>query len=110
MTDGCAARAGNSDLEIGYSARNVNEWEVLASSISELQLVETSAEHVRRARQTQLLLAGQGLKGRSVPDLLIAAAAEAEQLTVLHYDKDFDLIAQVTGQQCQWVVSQGSIN
>ena len=110
MTDGCAARAGISDLEIGYSARNVNEWDVLASSISELQLVETSAEHVRRARQTQFLLAGQGLKGRSVADLLIAAAAEAEQLTVLHYDKDFDLIAQVTGQQCECVVTRGSIN
>lgn len=47
---------------------------------------------------------------RSIPDLLIAAAAEEERLTVLHYDKDFDLIAQVTGQQCQWVVTRGSIN
>lgn len=107
---GRAARASISDLELCYSAQNVNEWETLASSISELHLVETSAEHVRRARQTQRLLAEQGLHGRSVPDLLIAAAAEAEGLTVLHYDKDFDFIARVTDQQCQWVVERGSIN
>lgn len=107
---GRAARAGISDLEVGFSAKNVNEWEALASSISELLLVETSSEHVRRARQTQRLLAEQGLQGRSVPDLLIAATAEAEGLTVLHYDKDFDFIARVTGQQCEWVVKRGSIS
>ena len=107
---GRAARASISDLELGYSAQNVDEWETLASSISELHLVETSAEHVRRAGQTQRLLADRGLQGRSVPDLLVAAAAEAEGLIVLHYDKDFDFIARVTGQRCEWVVERGSIN
>jgi predicted nucleic acid-binding protein len=34
----------------------------------------------------------------SVPDLLIAAIAERAGLVVLHHDKDFDLIAQITGQ------------
>ncbi len=107
---GRAARAGISDLEIGFSARNVDEWETLAGSISELNLVETTADHVRRARQTQRLLAERGLRGRPVPDLLIAAAAEAEDLTVLHYDADFDLIASVTGQRCEWIVPRGSID
>ena len=107
---GRAARAGISDLEIGFSAQNVNEWDLLARSVGVMSLVETSAAHVRRARQTQRLLAEQHLTGRSIPDLLIAAAAEEERLTVLHYDKDFDLIAQVTGQPCEWVVNRGSIN
>ena len=107
---GRAARASISDLEIGFSARNANEWEMLANSLDELHLIETSADHVCRALQTQRLLAERGLKGRSIPDLLIAAAAEVEQLTVLHYDKDFDFIAKVTGQQCEWVVRQGSID
>ncbi len=107
---GRAARAGISDLEIGFSARNVDEWETLAGSISELNLVETTADHVRRARQTQRLLAERGLRGRPVPDLLIAAAAETEDLTVLHYDADFDLIASVTGQRCEWIVPRGSID
>lgn len=107
---GRAARAGISDLEVGFSARNVDEWDALASGLGELQLIETSAEHVRRARQTQRLLAQQGLRGRPVPDLLIAAAAEISQLTVLHYDSDFELIASVTGQRCEWVVPRGSID
>ncbi|WP_419916498.1 PIN domain nuclease [Candidatus Poriferisodalis sp.] len=107
---GHAARAGISDLEIGFSARNIDEWETLASGVGELHLIETSAEHMRRARQTQRLLAERGLRGRPIPDLLIAAAAEIEHLTVLHYDADFDLIASVTGQQCEWIVPRGSID
>lgn len=110
VTSGRAARAGISDLEIGFSARNGDEWDDLAHGVGELHLIETSAEHVRRARQTQRLLAQSGLRGRPIPDLLIAAAAETEQLTVLHYDSDFEVIATVTGQRCEWVVPRGSID
>jgi predicted nucleic acid-binding protein len=38
-----------------------------------------------------------------VPDLIIAATAELAGLTVLHRDKDFDLIASVTGQPAEWL-------
>ena len=34
----------------------------------------------------------------SIPDLIIAATAELTGLTVLHFDKDFDIIAGITGQ------------
>ena len=47
---------------------------------------------------------------RKVPDLLIAAAAEANGLTVLHYDADFDRISAVTGQRSEWVVPAGSVD
>ncbi len=107
---GRAARAGITDLEIGFSARNAQEWDKLSNSLSELGLVETTAEHMRRARQTQRLLAEQGLRGRKVPDLLIAAAAELDQLTLLHYDSDFDFIATATGQKCEWIVPRGSVD
>lgn len=49
-------------------------------------------------------------RGCKVPDLLIAAAAEAGDLRILHYDPDFDLIAAVTGQRCEWVVAAGSVD
>lgn len=107
---GHAARSGITDLEIGFSARNADEWDRLASSLSELRLVETTAEHMRRARQTQRLLAGQGLRGPDILNLLIAAVAELEQLTLLHYDSDFDFIATATGQKCEWVVPRGSVD
>ncbi len=107
---GRAARAGITDLEIGFSARNAQEWDKLANSLSELGLIETTAEHMRRARQMQRLLAEQGLQGRKIPDLLIAAAAELGQLTLLHYDSDFDFIATATGQKCEWIVPRGSVD
>ena len=104
------ARAGISDLEIGYSARNDLEWDRLAGALEVFELIETTAEHVVRARQVQRLLASRHQRGSKVPDLLIAAAAEARGLVVLHYDSDFDQIAAVTGQTCEWVVPAGSID
>jgi predicted nucleic acid-binding protein len=103
-------RAGITDLEVGYGSRNVREWDQDMADLSIFGLVETTAEHVRRARQVQRLLAARSQRGRKVPDLLIAAAAEQAGLALLHYDNDFDLIAKVTGQKCQWVVSAGSID
>lgn len=102
------ARAGISDLEVGYSARSAAEWDRLMEALRVFELVETSSEHVRRARQVQRLLAARHQRGRKVPDLLIAAAAEARDLSVLHYNADFDRIAALTGQACEWVVPAGS--
>ena len=107
---GQIARAGISDLEVGFSARNLTEWNGLAAALAAFPLIETDAAHVRRARQVQRLLAARGLRGRKVPDLLIAAAAEQHGLAVLHYDGDFDLISRVTGQPCEWVVPAGSVD
>ncbi len=102
------ARAGISDLEVGYSARSAAEWDRLLEALEVFELVETTSDHLRRARQVQRLLAAKRQRGRKVPDLLIAAAAEARNLSVLHYDADFDRIAAVTGQACEWIVPAGS--
>jgi predicted nucleic acid-binding protein len=107
---GVAARAGVSDLEIGFSARSAREWDDLSRALDVFTLVDTSAAHVQRARQVQRLLADKHQRGRKVPDLLIAAAAEEHGLIVLHYDADFDRITRVTGQPVKWVVSRGSVD
>ena len=104
------ARAGICDLEVGDSARNADEWDSLIEAVQAFALVVTTAEHVRRALQVQRMLAAQHQRGRKIPDLLIAAAAEASNLVVLHYDADFDRIATVTGQRCLWVVPAGSVD
>ena len=104
------ARAGISDLEVGYSARSESEWDRLAGALGLFDLVETTTEHVHRAKQVQRLLAAKHQRGRKVPGLLIAAAAEARGLIVLHYDADFDRIAAVTGQRSEWVVPAGSVD
>ena len=55
-----------------------------------------------RALEVQLLLADVGKhRGPSIPDLLIAATAELIGLTVLHLDKDFEIISDLTGQPNQ---------
>lgn len=110
VNEGRVGRAGITDLEVGYGSRNAREWDQDMADLSVFDLVETTAGHVRRARQVQRLLASRSQRGRKVPDLLIAAAAEDAGLTLLHYDADFDGIAGVTGQDCQWVVPAGSID
>ncbi len=107
---GRIGRAGITDLEVGYGSRNAQEWDQDMADLSVFQVIETTADHLRRARQVQRLLASRSQRGRKVPDLLIAAAAEEAELTLLHYDNDFELIANVTGQRCQWVVPPGSID
>jgi predicted nucleic acid-binding protein len=107
---GRAARAGISDLEIGFSARNATEWDQLTSALTVFDLVETTAMHIQRARTVQRQLASASQRGRKIPDLLVAAAAEGAKLTVLHYDTDFDLISAVTGQACEWVTPPGTIS
>jgi predicted nucleic acid-binding protein len=53
----------------------------------------------RRAIEVQMALADQGThRAPGIPVLLIAAVAERARLTVLHLDKDFELIAAITGQ------------
>jgi predicted nucleic acid-binding protein len=98
------------DLEVGFSARNAQEWDRLIGALEAFEGVATSASHFQRALHVQRILADRSQRGRKIPDLLVAAVAEDLNISVLHYDADFDLIASVTGQPCQWVVPAGSIN
>lgn len=104
------ARTSMTDLEIGFSARHAEEWDRLVVALGAFRRIDVEAHHFDRALQVQRQLAADGLKGRKVPDLLIAAVAEATSLTVLHYDADFDHISAVTGQETQWIVERGSID
>ncbi|MGQ0632690.1 MAG: PIN domain nuclease [Sporichthyaceae bacterium] len=88
-------------LEIGFSARSGAE---LRSEAGRPPLSLLTIEHLTpameaRAVAVQTMLADRGQhRAPSIPDLLVAAAAEIAGLTVLHNDKDFDLISDLTGQ------------
>ncbi|GAB3488069.1 PIN domain nuclease [Flexivirga lutea] len=93
-------------LEIGYSARGARDWRQLREvpPLSLMPQEPTSASTESRAIQVQGELAARGHhRGPGVADLLIAAIAEEQGLTVLHVDRDFELIAQVTGQTVEWL-------
>jgi predicted nucleic acid-binding protein len=104
------ARTPMTDLEICFSARNAAEWDRLRAALDAFRLIDVESHHFERAQRVQRELADAGLRGRKIPDLLIAAVAEAESLTVLHYDADFDHVAAVTGQPTEWIVARGSID
>ena len=104
------ARAPITDLEIGFSASNEREWDKLIAALAAFDPVEVVPDDFIRVLALQRRLARAGLKGRKVPDLLVAAVAEGRSFTVLHYDADFDHIQAVTGQPAEWVVPPGTIN
>lgn len=88
-------------LEIGYSARSAAQARAAFTTppISAMPVEYLTPAIEDRALEVQMTLAGKGQhRAPSIPDLLIAATAELAGLTVLHLDKDFDLIAKVTGQ------------
>ncbi|MDR0848691.1 MAG: PIN domain nuclease [Propionibacteriaceae bacterium] len=88
-------------LEIGFSFRSGEQGrrESALPPLSLMPIEYFTAAIENRALEVQLLLADKGQhRSASVPDLLIAATAEKLGLIVLHVDKDFDLIAEVTGQ------------
>jgi len=88
-------------LEVGFSFRNIDNAQREATSppLVSMPLEYISPAIERRAVQVQLALTERGQhRAASIADLLVAATAEINGLTVLHFDKDFDLIASVTGQ------------
>jgi predicted nucleic acid-binding protein len=88
-------------LEVGFSARSVGD---LRAGHARPPLARMPVEYLTpaiedRAVEVQVALAERGQhRAASIPDLLIAATAELAQLTVLHDEKAFELIAEVTGQ------------
>jgi len=107
---GVLARCTLSDLEIGFSASNAREWDDRVPWLDRFEAIDVTPALINRAKIVQRSLADQGLKGRKVPDLIIAAAAELAGLTLLHYDYDFELIASVTGQRHTWIVPRGTVD
>ena len=88
-------------LEVGYSARSGPD---LRAGLQQPPLSSMPVEYLTpavedRAVEILTLLADRGQhRAPSVPDLIIAATADLAGLTVLHLDKDFDVIAEITGQ------------
>ncbi|MFT4188488.1 MAG: PIN domain-containing protein [Aeromicrobium sp.] len=96
-------------LEICYSARNGREYDDLWEFTQRLRRLPITAEVSGKALELQRLLARRGQHRRPIPDLLIAATALIYDVTVVHYDKDFDLIAEVSDMRARWIVPRGSL-
>lgn len=100
-------------IELGmlWSTRSAQEFaEVRADRGLGYESLPIEDVDWRRAIDVMAELWSSG-RPRSVPlpDLLIAATAERHQVSVLHYDADFDVIASITAQPVDWVVAAGTV-
>lgn len=108
---GLVATCAVIEFEILWSTRSPAEFDqVRADRSSAYEWLSIEDRDWARVLDVQAELWRTGL-ARTVPlpDLLVAAVAERHQVTVLHFDADFDRIAAVTGQPVQWVVPPDSL-
>jgi predicted nucleic acid-binding protein len=96
-------------FELGFSARNHDDYLAINSRLLSYPSVPTTAGDHQRALEVQLVLAAKGQHcALSLVDALVAAIAEARGLIVLHYDADFVTVAATTGQPHEWIVERGT--
>jgi predicted nucleic acid-binding protein len=96
-------------FELGFSARSLADYEQLMDGLGSFPSVPTTdADHQRALEVQRALVPRSRHRAVSLVDALVAAVAEARELTVLHYDADFELLAAVTGQAHEWVVRRGT--
>ncbi len=109
VEDGAIATCAIIDLEILFSARSLDDYDAVRAERQALDDVSITPAIMTRSIEIQHDLARRGQHRLPIPDLIIAAAAESAELTVLHYDTDYELIAAVTGQPHEWIVPRGSL-
>ncbi len=97
------------DLEILYASRRRDVLDIIEERMALPEAPITGAVMNRAVQVAGLLASAGARRGAKPADLVIAAAAEARGLTVLHYDQDYERIASVTRQATAWVAPPGSL-
>jgi predicted nucleic acid-binding protein len=108
---GLVATCAMLNLEALWSAQSPEDYEkIWRPRAAIFEYVDTLEADLQRAQEVQRILAEKSMhRAAKLPDLIIAAVAERENLTLLHYDHDFHHIAEVSGQTVEWIVPRGSI-
>jgi predicted nucleic acid-binding protein len=108
---GLVATCGVIEFELGWATRNGAEFDLVRADRAQgYEWLAIHDEDWHRALDVQAELWRSGrVRAVGFPDLLIAAVAEREQVTLLHYDGDYDLIAEVSRQAMQWVVPRDTV-
>lgn len=96
-------------FELGFSARNHADYLALTERLGSFATVPVTDADQQRALEVQEALSARGQhRALSLVDALVAATAEVRGLEVLHYDADFELVAELTGQAHEWIVERGT--
>lgn len=97
-------------LELLWSARGPKDYDDLARDLAAFPTLTIDRRSESAAERVLWGLAQRRQHRGPVPiDLLVAAVAEVNELTLLHYDRHFDAIARVTGQPCEWIARRGTL-
>jgi predicted nucleic acid-binding protein len=98
-------------LEVLFSAQSANDYDAISGELDALHQLPCEVGAMQRALDVQRILAhSRPLHHRvAIPDLIIAAVAELAGAAVWHYDRDFDRIASITGQEVVWLAQPGSL-
>jgi predicted nucleic acid-binding protein len=97
-------------LELTRLAPNEHRAHEVADRLAAFEAIPMPSELWSQARRTQLALAAKGDHRRVPPaDLLLASAAEEAGVALVHYDRDYERIAAVSGLRHQWLVPDGTL-
>ncbi len=109
---GQVATCGAVIWELLHRADNAAEYVARRGELEQLDQAPFGEADWQRALDIGQRLVEKGgslHRAPSLTDAVVAVAAQQADLTVLHYDKDFDLIAEVTGQPCEWIAPKGTV-
>lgn len=111
IEEGTGAVCGPVELEVLFTARSPADMAEHTHDLADaFAHVDMSEADFADAKDLMRELAARGKhRVAGVADLLISACARRVDLTVLHYDSDFEAIAEVSGQRAEWVVPKGSV-
>lgn len=98
-------------LEAGYSARNAKDHDELLRELTALPILHIDTDVERRAVDAQGQLARAGHHRLPPVDLIISALADRHDVGVLHYDRDYDIVATKTDLRFAsvWLARRGSL-
>jgi predicted nucleic acid-binding protein len=97
-------------MEFVNNAPDPAAYETTWSALRGQRWIDVTTASTDRALEVHRLLSRRSQHRQfSMPDLVIAATAELNGATVLHYDHDYDRIAAVTGQPVEWIAARGSL-
>jgi len=97
-------------LEFLNNAPDPKGYEVLRAALRQMTWFDVTTGALDRALDVHRQMAARSQhRNFRLPDLIIAATAELNDATVLHYDADYDRIAKITGQSVEWVAKRGSL-
>jgi predicted nucleic acid-binding protein len=111
MTRGVIATCLPFMLEVGYSAQSAEGYLTMMANFDRLPQVLITPTVEERARQAQRELAAIGHHRLAPLDVMIAACAHEAEAGVLHYDRDYDILAARTSLEfsSEWVAPAGSL-